>query len=274
MKALLVGIYLIAATLLSGQAYASDLEKLYPQQLKEAKNLYQLAYRYFRGPGSLPEGETLTPEMVKNPLRQAMFYKLWDLVGLAVDADYDLSSLEEFGLLKEHSGYSIDYKKHPQWADIDSLFLTLKNPEDLYAHARELRQKGFSQFDMDILDNYLKANNPEKQLLLAERNLVEPYSLKHDVKQLSPEQMLLFHESIQKLRANILNNWGNELLEKLSLQKQRILISHLQQYLGSVSLGKLPISIESLQVYANELVSGRQLAAINDLITRETNKRK
>lgn len=114
----------------SSPIWASDLAKLYPEKIVEAKNLYPLAKSFFTGPGSLPPGETLTPEMLKSPERQAAYYKFRRLLGLAIDAEYDISYLEEFGLKKAKRGYYVDFSQYPQWATVESLFLGLRTTRD------------------------------------------------------------------------------------------------------------------------------------------------
>lgn len=264
MKTLLASLFLMASIILSGPANASDLEKLYPEQLKETKNLYQLAYRYFKGPGSLQPGEVLTPEMVKNPLRQKMFYELWRLLTLAVDAGYDISFLEEFGLVSAPNGFAINYREYPQWADMNSLFMSLDEPSEMSAAIYALKKKGFSQFDIDIVKNYLNNNNPIAVSKMNEYQLIAPYSqntTKHN--RLSIDKLVNLHESIEKSLFNSWNHWGAGLLNSLSLHKQRILISYLQDKLGYVAVGKLPITIRDLEKFEQELSSGQTLENLN-----------
>lgn len=260
----------MASIILTGPAHSSDLEKLYPEQLKQAKNLYNLAYRYFKGPGSLEPGETLTPEMVKSPLRQEMLYKIRRLVGLAVDAGYDLSALEEFGLIKEQNVYAIYYQNTPQWARISGLFTSLQTPEDLQYAANPLMRRGFSQFDIDIVKKYLSENNPQKQMLAAERAVIAQYTPKSSMENTVPlGAALKAHESIRKARVDSWNQWGVNLLNKLGLHKQRILLSYLQQNLGVSELRKYPISIEYLNFFGSELASGKQLALFDSLVQKQ-----
>jgi hypothetical protein len=199
-----------------------------------------------------------------------MFYKLWHLVGLAVDAGYDLSALEEFGLIKEQNVYAIYYQNHPQWARISGLFTSLQKPEDLQYAANPLMRRGFSQFDIDILRKYLSENNPQKQMLAAERAIIAQYTPQTAMETAVPfASALKAHEALRKATVDSWNQWGVNLLNKLSLHKQRILLAYLQQRLGISELRKHPISIEYLNLFGNELASGKQLALFDSLIQKQ-----
>jgi hypothetical protein len=252
---------------------ASDLEKLYPQKLTEAKNLYPLAKQYFTGPGSLAPGETLTPEMVKSRIRLNQFYKLRRLLGLAIDAGYDLSYMAEFGLIKQEQGYFIDFSTHPQWASMSSLFFEIREPSDLISAEYYLAKKGLTEIDLMILREYLAKNNPKvseaiaaQDSLSSSSNLIKDsyiagnnsLSSRHNTK-----AVLRVHEHLKMSKFESWNKWGISLLNQFSNQKQRILLDYLQNQLGSMAIGSAPIDEEYLLRFGDEIVSGEALKELD-----------
>lgn len=275
MKRLFALVAMLGVFLLTPQSNASDLEKLYPEQLNAAKNLYQLTHAYFNGTGKLTEDNLLSPEMVKSRLRQAQFYHLWRLIALAVDAGYDLSDLQEFGIELNGPGFTIDLKKHPQWAKMSSLFRRLSNLEEFDYHAQKLKNLGLSDLDVQVLHQYITANNPDELELLAERQLVRQFV--DDNKSLlqgqtyTTERALGLHESIRKAREFSWNTWGSELLNKFTLQSQRILLNYMHQKLGKLAIAPQPMQMQYLNTYAQELKSGQALADLNVWLTKYDN---
>jgi hypothetical protein len=256
----------------------SDLAKLYPHKLAQAKNLYPLAYDFFKGPGSLPPGETLTPEMVKSPERQQAFYQLRRLVGLAIDAKYDLSALSEFGLVKTDQGYIIDFAQSPQWASMSSLFFQLRTPQDLQFAAHYLYEVGLSNADMDKIEKYLQHNNPKimvtqdlQKLLPTNTKSVQQVlqTLKTNTSQAHYQPLLDMFEARKRQRYITWDQWGVNLLNMLSKPKQRILISYLQQRMGGMIIGWAPIDKSYLRKMAEDMISGKAKAQLTTRLDKQ-----
>lgn len=272
MKRLFALVAMLGVFLLTPQSNASDLEKLYPEQLNAAKNLYQLTHAYFNGTGKLTEDNLLSPEMVKSRLRQAQFYHLWRLIALAVDAGYDLSDLQEFGIELNGPGFTIDLKKHPQWAKMSSLFRPISEVGDFEYHAQKLRNIGLSEFDVLVLKNYVTSNNPEQMKLRGEIDLVQNFSSANSrnigKENLESRQVIALHESVRKLREDSWFKWSTELLNQFDEQRQRVILSYLQQRLGLVAVGPQPMDMKYLEYYGKEVISGRKSAQLNSLISQ------
>ena len=280
MKILLLSIYLLLSSSLSTPIFASDLEKLYPQQLAQAKNLYPLAKQYFTGPGSLPPGETLTPEMVTSRIRLNQFYKLRRLLGLAIDAGYDLSYMAEFGLIKQEQGYYIDFKQHPQWASMSSLFIRLRESSDLTLAEYYLAKKGFSQSNIDSLREYLIEKPAKIIVFQAEQSLLKTRQefLTNAIRSQGNDrensalkgfqhEILTTHEMVRKIRFDSWNQWAVGLLNSFEKQQQRILLDYLQNRLGSMAIGGAPINEAFIDNYGKELISGKAVKDISEQLT-------
>lgn len=256
--------------------FASDLTKLYPQQMVETKNLYSLAYDYFRGPNSLAPGETLTPEMVKSPKRQQAFYKMWQLLGLAIDDGQDISFMAEFGLSKIKGAYFVDYKKYPQWADISALFMSLDTKAEVKQSTYYLHKKGFSNKGLEVLRAHIARFNPNEAAEMLELKLLSTYkenlNLNNRQSSQTTSELLHLHESIKRKKHFSWNQWAVKLMNKLTLHDQRVLLDRLQGQLGSMAIGKLAITEEYLHSYSKEILSGKALTDINNQLTKYREK--
>lgn len=264
MKTLLMCMSIIITLATSLPTSASDLAKLYPEKLAQAKDLYPLAKAFFTGPGSLEPGETLTPEMVKSPQRQAAYYKFRRLLGLAIDAEYDISYLEQFGLVKAKRGYYVDFSKYPQWATVRSLFLDLRTVNSLRSIENQLLRLGLSASDIKKIEIYLTKHHPQIVENLSRQKLLQPHlkafqqkQLLHPLNESELNVVVNIHEQLKHHRFDSWNKWAVNLLEQLPKSKQRILISFLQQNLGSMAIGRAPISEAYLNTFAKELATGK-----------------
>ena len=253
---------------LSYPVSGSDLAEIYPQKIKQAQNLYPLAAKFFRGPNALAEGETLTPQMLKDPKRQQAYYQLDNLIGIAIDAGIDISHLNEFGIIKEgENRYIFDYRINPALISNTNLFVFFNKPEHLESDAYQLRSLGLSQEDIQALNSYLKANNPRKQANIAERDYLKS---QHQLlaKKLSPERgtfhdIVAIHDQSNLVRNKSWNRWATGLLDNLSTYKQRILVEYLQQSRKQTFVIATPVDKSYFINFEHELISGEAVASLN-----------
>ena len=253
---------------LSYPVNGSDLAEIYPQKIKQAKNLYPLAAKFFRGPNALAEGETLTPQMLKDPQRQKAYYQLDHLIGIAIDSGIDISHLSEFGIIKEgENRYIFDYRINPALISNASLFAFFNKPKQIQRKAQQLRALGLSKKDIQALNRYLEANNPRKQADIAERDYLKSQQ-QILVKKHSPERgtfhdIVAIHEQSNLVRNKSWNRWTSGLLENLSHYKQRILVEYLQQTKVRAHIVPSPIDKSYFVNFEQQLISGEIVAVLN-----------
>lgn len=287
MKITLLSICLVFT--LSVQAQGKTFNELYKQELTQVKNLKALAYQYFKGPGSLPPGESLTPEMVTSKERLAQFYQIKRLIGLAIDAGIDIGFMEEFGIFEIGKGnYAVEFRKYPQWADLESLFQQLTMAPSLNTITHGLYNKGFTHSDIDALKHFLNVNNPDIAANFAKQNLIRNQQAKLKralstntkgkkdfVNSSDTQTMVAIHKLIRKNRYDSWNSWGIDLLDLYPKAKQRILLAHLQENLGSMGIGKAPLNERYLLQYGSDILSGKELQRlITNLAELKTNTSK
>ena len=249
--------------------FGKDFKQLYHNELAQVQHLHQLATEYFKGPGSLKPGEVLTPEMVTDPKRQAQYYRIRRLVGLAIDAEIPLDFMAEFGLVKHEDSYEIRYKVHPQWADLSTLLARMKHTGSVGYIQHQLLAKGFSQIDIDKLNAYIADNNPQTMRYRQEQALVSKHQNEMEIQQAKghnlpefaqQEQIVQFgrrvHELKRKLRFDVANRWGHGLLNVLSKQKQHILMSSLVEGLGIIRIGAHPVDSQYFAMYGGNIIKG------------------
>jgi hypothetical protein len=188
--------------------------------------------------------------MVKSLTRINAFYKLRRLLGLAIDAGFDVSNLAEFGLIEENQSYYIDFKKYPQWASFETLFIRLSKPDDLNLAAYYLRKKGLSQENIEIMHQYLSNNDPNIRANLAEQSLIKAQAVKlkknlvntsSSSSKPDTHELLNIHLLAKRYRFDSWYSWGTNLLNQFDNQSQRIILDYLQGRLGGMLIGSGPL---------------------------------
>jgi hypothetical protein len=148
----------------------------------------------------------------------------------------------------------IDYARQPQWVTIRSLFLSFHTEQDLDDNSYYLHADGLSTNDLTLLRAYLKANNPQITIDNAALEINKKPPSTHQQPNVS---------MVQRSDYQIWDRWGIKLLNTLTSDKQQILVSYLQQNLGSVGLaagGRFIVDFSSglpKQIYSDAQPTGQ-----------------
>jgi hypothetical protein len=214
-------------------------------------------------------------------IRDRLAHKQWtDLyfsVQLAMDEKKPLKDLGAFGLVARPDGrYTVDLHEFPQWEPLDSRLHRLTNEEVVESYVPALQARGFRNEDVDALRAYLANNDPRVTLQVEGRQLVETFAgrLQAQRKQaqgLNLQEVLAYRYQKSSIRAEAERRWAVGLMDALDKQRQRILVSFLDEFQSEMTFGVPTQSLNAtLEQEAQPIVSG-EYAQI--LTTEETQLR-
>jgi hypothetical protein len=168
---------------------------------------------------------------------------LYYAIMLAMDEGRPLGDLSEFGLIGDSNrAYTVDLKKFPQWAPLDSRLYVLTNPDLLESYVPALKARGYRDADVDTLRTYVAAHDP-RQLMIAEgKSLADTFAKRvrqRDAAGLPTdmEEVRAFWYQKAKIRAEGERQWAVGLLDGLDQQRQRILASFFEELDAKQSFG-------------------------------------
>jgi hypothetical protein len=214
-------------------------------------------------------------------LRDQRAHRQWsDLffaVKLALDERVPLKDLTDFGLQVQPDGsYVVDVRKFPQWEPLDTRLYRLTNPDVFKSYEDALRARGFRDSDIATLRRYLATHDPRLRVQAEGRPLVETFAKRLQARRngepLNLEEMLAYRYQKESLKAEIERQWAVDLLDALDPQRQRILVSLLDESESSLTLGipSAPLD-QTLEQEAQPLVSGEY---VQMLTTQEAELRR
>ena len=201
-------------------------------------------------------------------IRDRAAYRQWsDLyfsVQLAMDEKTPLKGLEAYGLVARPDGsYLVDLSAFPQWEPLDSRLHRLTNPEILESYVPALKVRGFRDEDVSALRTYVATHDPRLVLHTEGRQLVDTFAKRLQAQRKSAgqrtdlQEVLAYRYQKSNLRADIERRWAVGLMDALDAQRQRILVSYLDEFHAEMAFGVSNDELaETLEQEARPIVSG------------------
>jgi hypothetical protein len=180
-------------------------------------------------------------------IRDAKAYRQWsDLefaVQLAMDERTPLKDLEAFGVVARSDGtYRVDLHAFPQWEPLDSKLHRLANPEILESYLPALKARGFRDEDVAALQTYTATHDPRVDLHTQGRQLVDTFANRLQTQRkagqrLNLQEVLAYRYQKSSLRTEAERRWAVGLMDALDQQRQRILVSFLDEFQSEMVFG-------------------------------------
>jgi hypothetical protein len=201
-------------------------------------------------------------------IRDAKAYRQWsDLyfsVQLAMDEKTSLKGLEAYGLVARADGsYTVDLHAFPQWEPLDSRLHKLTNPEVLESFVPALKTRGFRDEDVTVLRTYVATHDPRTVLNTEGRQLVDTFAKRLQAQRRSGAQradlqeVLAYRYQKASLRTDIERRWAVGLMDALDPQRQRILVSFLDEFQAEMAFGVASDDLaKTLEQEVQPIVSG------------------
>src|SRR6185295_14617681 len=175
-----------------------------------------------------------------------------------------LKGLETFGLVAGPDGsYHIDLRAFPQWEPLDSRLHRLTNPEILESYVPALTARGFRDEDVTALRTYVATHDPRLVLHTEGRQLVDTFAKRLQAQRKSGgqradlQEVLAYRYQKASLRADVERRWAVGLMDALDPQRQRILVSFLEEFQAEMAFGVSGDDLAAtLEQEAQPIVSG------------------
>ena len=208
---------------------------------------------------------------------------LYFAVKLAMDEGTPLQDLAAYGLSPGADGtYAVDLSKFPQWEPLDSRLHVLTNPEVFESYAPALKARGFRDEDLAALRGYLATHDPRLATHAAGRQLIDTFAERLVRQQqagqrLNLQDVLAFRYQKAAVKAEARRQWAVGLLDALDRQRQRILVSLLDESESQLTFGAPSGPLDStLEKEAQPIVSGDyvRILAAEETQLRQDNERR
>jgi hypothetical protein len=180
-------------------------------------------------------------------IRDAKAYRQWsDLdfaLQLAMDEKTPLEDLDAFGVVARPDGtYHVDLHAFPQWEPLDSRLHRLTNPEILESYLPALKARGFRDEDLTTLQTYVATHDPRVDLHTQGRQLVDTFAKRLQAQRkvgqrLNLQEVLAYRYQKTALRTEAERRWAVGLMDALDRQRQRILVSFLDEFQSEMVFG-------------------------------------
>jgi len=200
-------------------------------------------------------------------IRDAKAYRQWsDLdfaLQLAMDERTPLKDLDAFGVVARPDGtYHVDLHAFPQWEPLDSRLHRLTNPEILESYLPALKARGFRDEDLTALQTYVATHDPKVDLHAQGRQLVETFAQRLQAQRkvgqrLNLQEVLAYRYQKTSLRTEAERRWAVGLMDALDRQRQRILVSFLDEFQAEMVFGASQDDLAAtLEQEAQPILSG------------------
>ena len=200
-------------------------------------------------------------------IRDAKAYRQWsDLefaVQLAMDEKTPLKGLDAFGIVARDDGtYRVDLREFPQWEPLDSKLHRLSNPEILESYLPALKARGFRDEDVTALQSYVATHDPRVDLQTEGRQLVDTFAKRLQAQRktgqrLNLQEILAYRYQKSSLRTDAERRWAVGLMDALDSQRQRILLSFLDEFQSELVFGVSNDDLaDTLEQEAQPIISG------------------
>ena len=200
---------------------------------------------------------------IRDPLAYRQWSDLYFAVLLAMDERTPLAGLEAFGLVARPDGkYVVDLHAFPQWEPLDSRLYRLTNPEILESYVPALKARGFREEDVSALQTYVATHDPRLMLHTEGRQLVDTFAKRLQAQRkggqrLNLQEVLAYRYQKSSLRADSERRWAVGLMDALDRQRQRILVSFLDEFQSEMAFGGASDDLAAtLEQEAQPIVSG------------------
>jgi len=200
-------------------------------------------------------------------IRDAKAYRQWsDLdfaLQLAMDERTPLKDLDAFGVVARPDGtYHVDLHAFPQWEPLDSRLHRLTNPEILESYLPALKARGFRDEDLTALQTYVATHDPKVDLHAQGRQLVDTFAQRLQAQRkvgqrLNLQEVLAYRYQKTSLRTEAERRWAVGLMDALDRQRQRILVSFLDEFQAEMVFGASQDDLAAtLEQEAQPILSG------------------
>jgi hypothetical protein len=207
-------------------------------------------------------------------IRDRLAYRQWrDLyfsVKLALDENKPLKGLDTFGLVARPDGkYVIDLRAYPQWEPLDSRLSILTEPEIVESYVPVLKARGFRDEDVGALRTYVATHDPRLTVYANGRELVDTFAKRLQAQRrigqpLNLQEALAYRYQKNILKAEAGRQWAIGLLDTFDRQRQRILVSFLDEFQSELTFGpSTDVLDQTLEQEVRPIVSGEYLQIIS-----------
>ncbi len=190
-------------------------------------------------------------------------------VTLALDEGTPLGDLSRFGLMRQPDGkYRIDLRAFPQWEPLDTRLRMFSNPAVLESYVPALEARGFRASDIRALRTYTATHDPRLAIHAEGRQLVDTFAKRLQAqrlagRQLDLQEVLGYRYQKASIKAEAGRQWALGLLDTLDRQRQRILVSLLDESEADLTLSRATEPFErTLAAQARPIVSGEYVQTL------------
>ena len=206
-------------------------------------------------------------------IRDRRAHKQWAdvyfAVKLAMDEGTPFGDLSAFGLTAGPEGtYRVDLRAFPQWEPLDSRLYMFSDPAILESYVPALEARGFRESDISALRTYVATHDPRLAIHTQGRQLVDTFAKRlqtqrRTARPLDLQEVLAYRYQKESLKAEAGRQWAVALLDTLDRQRQRILVSLLDESEAELTFGRATAPFErTLEEEAQPIVSGEYVEVL------------
>lgn len=260
----LIASVLLLAVFLAGQAQAAPFdEKAKAPRIANSQALRTKLEAHF-ATFERKQQDADPAAFIRDRVAHQQWSDLYFAAQLAMDEKTPLKGLDAFGLVAEPGGkYVVDLSAFPQWEPLDSRLHKLTNEDIIESYVPALKARGFRDEDIDALRTYLANNDPRVTVQVEGRQLVETFARRLQGQRkagqkLNLQEVLAYRYQKWRVRAEAQRSWAVGLMDALDKQRQRALVSFLDEGFQSELLfgaATEPLD-QTLEQEAKPIVSG------------------
>lgn len=262
-KSPIAGVILTLATLLAVPIHAAPFdEKLKAPRAATSQALRTKLKAHFATFERMQQQED-PAAFIRDRAAHRQWSDLYFSVKLAMDERVPLRDLATYGLIAAADGtYAVDLKTFSQWEPLDSRLHILTNPEVVESCVPALQARGFREEDLNALRRYLATHDPQLARQSEGRQLIETFATRlvaqrQAGRQLNLQEVLAYRYQKASIKAEAERQWAIGLLDSLDRQRQRILVSYLDEFRSELTFGAPTDSFAAtLQSEAQPILSG------------------
>src|SRR5688572_2571943 len=260
----LIASVLLLAVFLAGQAQAAPFdEKAKVPRIANSQALRTKLEAHF-ATFERKQQDADPAAFIRDRAAHQQWSDLYFAAQLAMDEKTPLKGLDAFGLVAKPGGkYSVDLSAFAQWEPLDSRLHKLTNEDIVESYVPALQARGFRDEDIDALRTYLANNDPRVTVQTEGRELVETFARRLQGQRkagqkLNLQEVLTYRYQKWMVRAEAQRSWAVGLMDALDKQRQRALVSFLDEGFRSEMLFGVatePLD-QTLEQEAQPIVSG------------------
>lgn len=281
-KSLVAGVMLTFATLLAGPIHAASFdEKLQAPRAATSQALSTRLKAHFATFDRMQQQDPAA--FIRDRAAHRQWSDLYFAVKLAMDERVPLKDLATYGLIAAPDGtYAVDLKAFPQWEPLDSRLYVLSNPEVFESYVPSLEARGFRADDVSVLRIYLATHDARLAMHADGRQLIETFAerlgrQKQAGQRPNLQDVLALRYQKASIKAEAKRQWAVGLLDALDKQRQRILVSLLDERESDLKFDAPAEPLDStLEKEVQPIVSGEyaQTLAAEEVQLRKASERR